>query len=150
MTGGADGTAGEATAPAGQGTPVPVDVSPDPGIRLLVAVLLAGPVLSSIHFLVVYLAVEAGCTGDGAGLDVVTLVATAVAALACLVSAGWAYRRWRADSGAAGSHAGPVASSGGLTDRRPLAFVGFLLSLLGVTLVLFVGLPALVLPACGP
>lgn len=150
MSGGDDGTAGEATAAAGEGTPVPVDVSPDPGIRRLIVVLLAGPVLSSIHFLVVYLAVEAGCTGDGAGLEAVTLVSTAVAGLACLLSAGWAYRRWRVDPGEAGSHAGPDTSSGGLTDRRPLAFVGFLLSLLGCTLVLFVGLPALVLPACGP
>lgn len=119
MTGGGDGTAGEATAAAGEGTPVPVDVSPDPGIRRLIVVLLAGPVLSSIHFLVVYLAVEAGCTGDGAGLDVVTLVATALAALGCLASAGWAHRRWRADPGEAGNHAGPDASGGGLTDRRP-------------------------------
>ena len=62
----------------------------------------------------------------------------------------WWYRRWRA-----GEHE-PVADeaadlAGGLRDRDrggTLAFAGFLLSLLSVVTILFVGLPALVLPSC--
>jgi hypothetical protein len=119
---------------------------------------LAGPLIWSTHFMLVYLVVEAGCTGDGPGLrlfdppvpTVVTLSATAIAAGASLGCAGWAYRRWRA------SGREPAADdAGGLPgDRRdpdgggPLAFAGFLLSLLSLVAVLFVGLPALVLPAC--
>jgi hypothetical protein len=126
---------------AGQGTPAPVDVSTSRETMATFAVLLAGPVIWSVHFMVVYLAVEAGCTGDGPGLAVfdppvptiLTIATTFVAALACLGTAAWGYRRWRA-------HAGDGS----------LAFVGFLLSLLGVVSILLVGLPALVLPACAP
>ena len=96
---------------------------------------LAGPVTWFVHFMVVYLVAEAGCTGDGPGLAVfdppvpaaATLAATAVAAVACL---GFAWRGYRC-----------------LVDHpQPdsLAFAGFLLSLLGFVAVLFVGLPALV------
>jgi hypothetical protein len=75
----------------------------------------------------------------------VTLVATAVAALACLASARWGYRRWRASQHEAADQAGGLGEHdcGG-----SLAFAGFLLSLLGLVTVLFVGVPALVLPAC--
>jgi hypothetical protein len=135
------------TATAAKGTAAPVDVTVDPRARSTITVLLAGPVILLVHFMVVYLVTEAGCTGDGPGLDVldppvpgvVTLLATAVAALACCGSAFWAYRRWR-----------PGSQSGRdeLVDRGPLAFVGFLLSLLALVTVLLVGLPALVLPAC--
>lgn len=133
------------TAAAAKGTPAPVDVTVDPRARTSVLVLLAGPVLLMVHFLVVYLVVEAGCTGDGPGFDVLdppvpritTLVATAVAALACGASAWWAHRRWRG-----------APASGELVDREPLAFVGFLMSLLALATVLLVGLPALVLEAC--
>jgi hypothetical protein len=129
---------GDGARTAGEGTPVAVDVSADRRARWGLAMLVAGPVIWSVHFMVVYLAVEAGCNGDGPGLrlfdppvpTVVTLAATALAALACLASARWGWRRWRAGQEAA------------------LAFAGFLLSLLGLVTVLFVGLPALVLPAC--
>ena len=98
-------------------------------------VFLAGPVTWFVHFMVVYLVAEAGCTGDGPGLAlfdppvpaVVTLAATAVAAAACLAFAWWGHRC--------------------LVDHPPgdsLAFAGFLLSLLSSVAVLFVGLPALV------
>lgn len=133
------------TVTAAQGTPVPVDVTVDPRTRTSLLVLLAGPVILMVHFLVVYLVVEAGCTGDGPGFDaldppvpaVATLAATAVAVLACCASAWWAYRRWRG-----------APAPGALVDREPLAFVGFLLSLLALLTVLLVGLPALVLEAC--
>lgn len=134
-----------ATAPEGTGAPVDLSTSPYTGRR--VASLVAGPVIWSVHFLVVYLVVEAGCSGSGPGMarfappvpDVVTLVATAVAVLACLATAGWSLHRWRSASG--GDEAHPLSG---------LDFVGFLLSLLGVVTVLFVGLPALWLPACAP
>lgn len=137
---------------SGQGTPVAVDVSADPHTRSTIALFLAGPVIWSVHFMVVYLAVEAGCVTEGSGTrlfgaeaaTLVTLVGTVVAVLACLLTAGWAYRRWRA-----GQHQGAGPPGLEPTDRGgALAFTGFLLSLLGVVEVLFVGLPALVLPAC--
>ena len=98
-------------------------------------VFLAGPVTWFVHFMVVYLLAEAGCTGDGPGLRlfdppvpaVATLAATAVAAVACLGFAWWGYRC--------------------LDDHShgdSLTFAGCLLSLLGFLAVLFVGVPALV------
>ena len=137
---------------AGRGTPVAVDVSTSRDALATIAVFLAGPVIWSVHFMAVYLAVEAGCTGDGPGLDrfdppvptVLTLVTTVVAALACLATAAWGYRRWRRRAGDGGSGGQPADPGGSL------AFAGFLMSLLGVVTILLVGLPALVLPACLP
>lgn len=136
---------GEAT--AAKGTPAPVDVAVDPRARSAIAVFLAGPVIAAVYFLVVYLVTEAGCSGDGPGLDVfdppvptvVTLVATGVAALGCAASGAWGYRRWRG---------GRTESAERLVDHEPLAFVGFLLSLLALLTVLLLGLPALVLEVC--
>ena len=142
------------TVTAAKGTAAPVDVTVDPRARSTIAVFLAGPVILMAHFLVVYLVAEAGCTGDGPGLDVfdppvpavATLVATVVAALACCGSAFWAYRRWRSGDGRESD--APDGRGGDLVDREPLAFIGFLLSLLALVTVLAVGLPALVLEAC--
>jgi hypothetical protein len=142
---------------AGEGTPLAVDVSRDRRARWALAMFVAGPVIWSVHFMVVYLVVEAGCSGDGPGLalfdppvpTVVTLAATALAALACLAAARWSWRRWRSAGAAPADEAGDLA--GGLADRDrggTLAFAGFLLSLLGVVTVLLVGLPALALPSC--
>jgi hypothetical protein len=139
---------------AGKGTPAPVSLSTSGRARSTIALFLSGPVIWSIHFLVVYLAVEAGCTGSGAGLStfappvpsVVTIVATIVAAIACLLAAVMSYRRWRSD------RQRPEAR----TDLAPaealaaLAFMGFLLAALGFVTVLFVGVPVLFLPACLP
>ena len=135
------------TVAAPKGTPAPVDVTVDPRARGTITVFLAGPIILIAHFMVVYLVAEAGCTGDGPGLDVfdppvptiVTVVATVAAALACCASAVWAYRRWRP---------GDSPQPGDLTDREPLAFVGFLLSLLALVTVLAVGVPALALGVC--
>lgn len=135
------------------GTPLAVDVSRDRGARTAVAMFLAGPVIWSVHFLVVYLVVDAACAGRGPGgrpFDppmpaVVTLVATVVAALACVASAVWGYRRWRT---ARQEQAGDAGGPGEPGRGGSLAFAGFLLSLLGLVTVLFVGLPALALPAC--
>lgn len=130
------------------GTPFPVDVSRDRRNRVVTVVLLAGPVVWSAHFLLVYAIVEAGCTGDGPGLrlfdppvpTIATLVATAVAAAACAGCAWWGYRRWR---GGERSEEAEDQDPGGA-----VAFAGFLLSLLSLVSVLFTGLPALYLPAC--
>jgi hypothetical protein len=145
---------GEGARTAGQGTPFAVDVSADYRARRALAMFVAAPAIWSLHFLLVYFAVEAGCSGSGPGLrlfdppvpTVLTLAATALAVLGCLACARWSYRRWRA------SRQEPDRRDGGEVDRfgqsRSLAFAGFLLSLLGVVAVLFVGLPAVALPAC--
>lgn len=138
---------GERTAPtaggttSGKGTPVPVDVSGDPRGRRTIVMLVAGPLIWTTHFLLVYLVAEAGCTGGGPGLrllnppvpSIVTLSATVAAACASLAAAGWAYRRWRAAPD---------------EPDAPVVLAGALMALLGVVTVAFVGLPALVLPAC--
>jgi hypothetical protein len=137
---------------AGEGTPFAVDVSRDRRSRWALAMFVSGPVIWSAYFMLVYLVTEAGCSGDGPGLrlfdppvpTVVTLTATAVAVAACLASAAWGYRRWRASQHEAAGEAGDL----GGPDRGSLAFTGFLLSLLGAVMVLFVGLPAIALPAC--
>ena len=131
------------------GTPVAVDVSRDRVARVRWVVFLGGPVTWITHFMLVYLVVEAGCSGDGRGLDVfdppvpaaATLVATGVAALVCLAFAGWAYRRWRA-GGEPNHPPGPQHDE----DRGGAGnFAGILLALFSFVGVLFVGLPALVL-----
>ena len=147
---------GDGSTTAGEGTPMAVDVSADRRARWALAMFVAGPVIWSVHFMVVYLAVEAGCSGEGPGLrlfdppvpTVVTLAATAAAALACLWSARWSWRRWRAGLGATGDGGGPSEGLDRPGSGGSLAFASFLLSLLGLVTVLFVGLPALVLPAC--
>lgn len=152
-----DGPAGAAGATtSGSGTPVPVDVSRDRRARIRWVVLLAGPVIGISHFMVVYLVAEAGCTGSGPGLrlfdppvpDIVTLASTAVAALACVVSATWAHRRWRSSGAGEGPGAGgdegerPADGIGTPDADAPIAFAGFLLSSVFLVMVLFVGVPA--------
>jgi hypothetical protein len=136
---------------AREGTPFAVDVSRDQRARFSLFMFVAGPVIWSVHFLLVYLVTDAGCSGDGPGLSlfdppvprVATLAVTAAAAAAALACAMWWYRRWR------GSGPEPAADEAAGRDRGgSLAFTGFLLSLLSVVTVLFVGLPALVLPSC--
>jgi len=140
------------------GTPVAVDVSRDRRSRSIWVALLAGPIIWFTHFMVVYLAVEAGCTGDGPGLTVfdppvptvLTVAATVVAAIACLWSAVWALRRWRVrDDRSGAAMTDDLSADLEYGDRNGLlSFVGFLLSSLSVVAILMVGLPALVLPAC--
>jgi hypothetical protein len=149
---------GDGSRTAAEGTPFAIDVSRDRRARWALAMFVSGPVIWSVHFLLVYLVVDAGCSGDGPGLvlfdppvpKVVTLVVTAAAAVAALACARWSWRRWRAGGvEPAADEAGDLA--GGLVDRDrggTLAFAGFLLSLLSVVTILFVGLPALVLPSC--
>jgi hypothetical protein len=149
---------GDGSRTAGEGTPFAVDVSRDRRARWSLFMFVSGPLIWSVHFILVYLVADAGCSGDGPGLrlfdppvpKVVTLAATAAAAAAALACATWWYRRWR------GSEHEPAADeaadlAGGLQDwdrGGTLAFAGFLLSLLSVVTILFVGLPAQVLPSC--
>ena len=147
---------GDGSTTAAEGTPVAVDVSRDRRARIVWVVFLAGPVVWFGHFMLVYLVVEAGCSGGGPGLAVfdppvptaVTLVATAVAAVACLWSGWWGYRRWRVatrERRTAGDWPWEAQHDG---RSAMLAFSGLLLSLLSLVAVLLVGLPAAVLPAC--
>jgi hypothetical protein len=124
----------------------------------VVAVFLAGPVIWTLHFMLVYTVAEAGCTGEGPGLrlfdppvpTVFTLAATAAAAVACLWCARLGYRNWRGSRGeTAADGAGERPADLQAADPGgSLAFAGFLLSLLSFVTVLMVGLPALYLPAC--
>lgn len=149
---------GDGSTTAVDGTPIAVDIARDRRARVIWVVFLAGPVIWFAHFMVVYLVVEAGCTGDGPGLTafdppvptIVTLVATVVAAVACLWCAGWGYRRWRGRARQLPSGVTDDLSADLEHGDRDglLAFAGFLLSLLSLGAVLLVGLPALVLPAC--
>ncbi|MGI8575797.1 MAG: hypothetical protein ACR2MA_10770 [Egibacteraceae bacterium] len=150
---------GDASTTAAGGTPVPVPVSVDRRARESIILVLSGPVIWTAHFLLVYAVAEAGCTGSGAGLrlfdppvpSVFTLVATGVASVACLGSAWWGYRRWRAAAHAPSEEqtgarsAEPQDESEETSTSRALSFVGFLLGLLSFVTVLFVGLPAVVL-----
>lgn len=148
----------EGAATAAEGTPVPVDMSLDRRARTAIAIFLAGPIIWSVHFLLVYTVTEAGCTGGGPGLrlfnppvpTIVTLAATVVAALGCLGCAWWGYRRWRAGRG--GATADETAERSAESESREsggfLTFGGFLLSLLFFVSVLMVGLPAVFLSPC--
>lgn len=131
-----------------EGTPFAVDISADRRDRVVLATLVSGPVIWFLHFMLVYLVAEAGCTGDGRGLAlldppvprIVAVGATVAGVLACAVVAGLAYRRWRASAGPSD------AGDGG--GRGSLAFAGFLLAMLSAVAILFVGLPVTALPEC--
>jgi hypothetical protein len=139
---------------AATGTPVPVDISRDRPARIIWIVFLAGPVTWFTHFMFVYLIAEAGCTGDGPGLDAfdppvpaaVTLTVTAAAALVCLAASRWAYGRWQAERRSV-AVAEPPELPRHVSDHDrggALSFAGMLLSLFSFVAVLFVGFPALV------
>ena len=127
--------------------------------RVVWVVFLGGPVIWFAHFMLVYLVAEAGCTGDGPGLDAVrppvpdavTLAATAVAArraawacaavgLPAVAAGGGPGRRRRA----AGSPATWPTPTG--AGRWPSP--GSCCRCSRVVAVLFVGLPARSCPRC--
>lgn len=146
------GTGDEGSGTAAKGTAAPVEISTAPAFRTNLMLFLAGPIIWTTHFLLVYLVAESGCTGDGPGLNlfdppvptVVTLVATAVAVVACLITARWSFRRSRASQDEQADDEARLDPTG----EAALGFVGWLLSLLGAVIVLFVGLPALVVSGC--
>jgi hypothetical protein len=138
---------------AAAGTPVPVDIARDREARTVWVVLLAGPVLWFAHFMLVYLVAEAGCTGEGTGLRlfdppvpaVTTVVATVVAAVACLGTMAWGLRWWRRDRDRRGD---PGYTAQEFSAFASLAFVGALLSGLSFLAVLFVGVSGVVFTGC--
>lgn len=101
---------------------------------------LAGPAIWFGHFMAVYLIAEAACAagasgGELLGLPVLSLAilgATAVAVLSLVVVAAMTLSRWRREP----------------ADARELLLVGLALDALFILGILFVGLPALVLPPC--
>jgi len=155
-----DGQAGgrdDGSTTSQHGTPMAVDIAAPPWTRRALTLFLAGPVVWFAHFMFVYVVAEAGCTGGGTGLrlldppvpTVVTLAATAVATVACAVIAWWEYQRWQADRRPlSAEHADVVPESDDPQIGGALAFTGFLLAVVSGLSVLFVGLPAAVLPAC--
>ncbi len=135
---------------AARGTAFPVAIARDPHVRATLLGFLAGPVIWISHFMFVYLVAEAGCTGDGHGLDVfdppataiVTLVATVVACVACLANARGTFRRWQR---VAGEQERTSENDG---HDGSLSFVGFVLSSLFFLATLAVGLSAAVFTGC--
>ena len=137
----------EMTGPGG--TPVPVDITRDLESRPTWLVLLGGPVIWAVHFIVVYLVAEAGCTGSGPGLEAfdppvpatTTLVATVLAVVGCLGVGLWGWRRSR------GLPEGVAADEPAARERhRVLSLAGVLLAGLSLLAVLFVAAPAVWLP----
>ena len=121
----------------------------------LTALLLAGPVIWASHFMAVYLLGEALCVAEVdtplLGLPVLstlTLIATAIAVAVTLVTTWWSYRRWQASEiGWDGSTSGAESASANRDQEGQLALAGFLLGVLFVVAIAFVGVPAAVL-AC--
>ena len=152
-----DGGGGGGGRTAAEGTPVPVDVSRDVRARVIWAVLLAGPVIMITHFLLVYIVAEAGCTAAGQALAafdppapaIVTAVATAVAAAACIAVIRWATTWWRDPR----PDLEPSPTGGDLQGDereafRALGFIGLLLAVLSLLTVLAVGVSGLVFAGC--
>lgn len=143
------------TAGDGNGEPTAA-ASPEEQRRFLAltGLLIAGPSIWMTHFFAVYLLAEAWCAvGVNAKvlslplLSAVTLLATALAVVAAAVTTLLAYRRWRRTTST--SHAGDDQSSeteGG--HDAQIALAGFLLGILFIVAVLFVGMPAVVLDPC--
>ena len=147
---------GAMTAP--RGTAYAVDVASDRPARVIWAALLVGPLILMLHFTIVYLVAEAGCTGDGHGLDVfdppvpviVTVAATAAAAIACMAAVTWNYRRWRTsvDDSQRPQAGWPFGDVDDHEARGSLAFVGTLLAGFSFVSVVLIGVAAPFLRSC--
>lgn len=120
------------------------------GSRAVWALFLAGPVIWFGHFMAVYLLAEAACAAGGldtdllglSALSLVTLLVTVAAAVAALVLAGVAHRRWRARTD------DPADWLAGDDRNAGLALAGSILGVMFVVAILFVGLPAAFLEPC--
>lgn len=136
---------GATTSPTG--TAYPVDFTRDRRAFSTWALFVGGPVIWFLHFMVVYLGAEAGCTGDGPGLELfdppittaVTIVATVVTTLACVPLLIGNLRRWR-------------EGGDGEDDRREthrsMAAAGLSLTALSALTIVAVGVSAVVFPGC--
>ena len=111
--------------------------------------LLAGPIVYSVHFLVVYLLVEAACKADLLhfsvlsfnGIAVSVLVLTILAALINLVAGVLTYRTWQRRKDIEGGTQGSYAPF--------MALVGVWLNGLFAITILATGIPPLFLQPCG-
>lgn len=118
------------------------------------ALFLAGPVIWALHFTGVYLLAEVLCHVEdeprvwGAPAVSVLIVATTIAAVVATAAATVvSYRRWRAAGGGNPAAPDPALATGSEPDAE-LALAGFLLGILFIVVILFVGVPALVLEPC--
>ena len=146
-----------ALAPAAGDEP---DASADPRsrrqFRTMAVLLLAGPVIWSAHFMVVYLQAEAVCDSGAADDEVlgvplasaVTIVLTVVALAATLAFTGAAWRRWRGGGGGWNEVPPAHRTEPDAEPETPLALVGVMLGVLFSLAIAFTGAPAVVLPAC--
>lgn len=156
----ADQDQGALSPAEGEGTPAAVDVSQDRRRRWIWAMFLAGPIIWFGHFMLVYLVAEAGCTGDGPGLNVfdppvpvtLTLVSSVLALAACAAATLWAFRHWQSASNEVERSPDDAEDLAGEYDddrrRGALAFAGLLLSAFSAIAILFTAAPALVLGPC--
>jgi hypothetical protein len=142
---------------AASGTPVAVDLARDRRTRGMWVILLGGPLLWLTHFMFVYLVAEAGCSGDGPGLELfdppvpktLTLVVTALAVAACVPLAFWCLGHWRrATQGSADSTEPGGGRTPDAAGQGTVPYAGFLLASFSAVAILFVGVPAAFLPAC--
>jgi hypothetical protein len=114
--------------------------------------LLAGPIVYSLHFIVIYLLVETACKADllrftWFGLDGIAVWVVALTAIACLATgfsaiiALWNWRRGRPPSGR--------PSEQRKEETAPLmALAGLWLSVYFTVAILLTGLPAVFLTLC--
>jgi hypothetical protein len=115
--------------------------------------LLAGPIVYSVHFVVVYLLVETACKADllrftWFGLDGIAVWVVALTIIACLAtgfSAVIALRNWQRSRPLAGR-----PSEQRNEETAPLlALAGLWLSVYFTVAILLTGLPAVFLTLCG-
>ena len=121
----------------------------------LAGLFLAGPSIWMAHFFAVYLVAEVLCAvGVGAEvlslplLSAVTLLATALAVVAAAVTTVLAYRRWRHTASASQVADGDQSSETREEHDAQIALAGFLLGILFIVAILFVGMPAAALGPC--
>jgi hypothetical protein len=124
--------------------------------RILWVQLLAGPILWSVHFLVGYLLVEAGCQAGWNfrifgihGLSFILILLTILAIIATGLLAVRSYRGWRNNH--TDRSLRDQFRERGTWFEGPVDFMyfsGFSLSVLFAGVILMVGLPALFLHPC--
>lgn len=134
-----------------------VELSVGASSRSIWVLFLAGPTVWFLHFMAVYLVVEAVCTGGRVerelwGLPLVSAFTVLTMVAAVVVIAGFAvaaYRRWRdIEVEVSQQHDEREEEAAARGHDRALAFAGFALGLLFIVAVLFTGLPALWLTPC--
>ncbi|MCB0060666.1 MAG: hypothetical protein KDE19_01070 [Caldilineaceae bacterium] len=129
--------------------------------RVLWQGLLAGPVIYALYFITVYLIAEAACHQDFLGgtvsglplLSVVVLIITLAAAFCTFISGLSNFQRWRRQQARPAQPTADVSeveyeTANPETSLTFMAFGGLLLSILFTTMILYTGIPTLVLQVC--